>query len=136
LWNVLNTSWLENPSKVEGARPVLGQERPGGGEVLPLHHLGLLVGRVLGGAMALGEPVEGVGQVALLLGHVTGLAQLVPTRVPERLDAVPDGRVGVVPQPGRRLHDVGVGVVHHPPAAVRHGEMLARAVTPDTVAWF
>jgi monomeric isocitrate dehydrogenase len=34
-----------------------------------------------------------------------------PLRVAQRLDAVADRRVGVVAQPRRRLHDVGVGVV-------------------------
>src|SRR5690606_20577364 len=55
-------------------------------------------------------------------------------------DAVADRRVGVVAQPARRLHDVGVGVVHDVPGAVvRHGQppplrpsSQARLATPAT----
>jgi S-adenosylmethionine hydrolase len=46
--------------------------------------------------MASRLPLEGVIEVALLLARVAGLAELVPARVPERLEPVPDARVGVV----------------------------------------
>ena len=121
LWNVLKTSWLEKPEQVEGPGAVLGQEAAGGREVLAGHDLGLLDGAVLVGAVLGGEAVERGVEVALLLGGVAGLAQLVAARVAQRLDPVADARVGVVAQPGRRLHDVGVGVVHDEPRlVVRH----------------
>ena len=62
-----------------------------------------------------GETVERSSEVALLLFRVAGLAQLVAAGVAQRLDPVADRRVRVVAQPRRRLHDVGVGVVYHPP---------------------
>ena len=59
-------------------------------------------------------------EVALLVGRVAGLAQLVPARVAQDGHAVPVGRFRVVPQPGGRLHDVGVGVVDDPALGVGH----------------
>ena len=109
--------------QVEGARPVLGDERPRRGEVLARHDLGrfhlLVLGRGVLGPQAIERGVE----VAQLLVGVAGLAQLVAARVPQRLDAVADVGIGVVTQPGRRLHEVRVGVVHDAPAAVRHGSL-------------
>ena len=48
------------------------------------------------------------------------LPQLVAARVAQRLDPVTDRRIGMVAQPVRRLHDVGVGIVHHEPGRVVH----------------
>ena len=116
--------------QVERPRPVLGEEAAGGGEVLAGHDLGLLDRAVLVGAVLRGQPVEGGDEVALLLVGVAGLAQLVAARVAQRLDAVADGGVGVVAQPRRRLHDVGVGVVDDEARlVVRHRLPLGRATT-------
>ena len=82
--------------QVEGPGAVLGEEGAGGGEVLPGHDLGLLLRGVLRRAVLLGEALERDVEVALLVGDVAGLAQLVAARVAQRGDAVPDGRVGVV----------------------------------------
>ena len=109
--------------EVEGAGPVLGDEGPGGGEVLARHDLGLLVGPVRSRGMAGPQRVEGGDQVALLGGGIAGLAEFVPARVAQNGEPVPEGRLGVVAQPGRCLHDVGVGVVDHPPLGVRHGTL-------------
>jgi len=122
--------------QVEGAGPVLGEERAGGGEVLAAHDLGRLLGGVLGGAVLRRQAVEGGGEVALLLGDVAGLAQLVAAGVAQCVDAVPDARVGVVAQPRRRLHDVGVGVVDHPPRHVRHGASIAPRRLEDMAVGF
>ena len=78
--------------QVERPRPVLGEERAGGGEVLAGHDLLGLDGAVLVGGRALGQPVEGGVEVPLLLGRVAGLAQLVAAGVAQRLDAVADRR--------------------------------------------
>ena len=108
------------PEEIEGAAAVLGNEGPGGGEVLARHDLGFLVGPVLGGGVALPQRVEGRDQVALLVGRVAGLAQLVAARIAQDGQAVAVGRLGMVPQPGRRLHNVGVGVVDDPALGVGH----------------
>ena len=110
--------------EVQGAGPVLGDERARGGEVLARHDLGLLVGPVLGARRGASRScVEGGDQVALLVGGIARLAQLVPARVAQHGEPVPEGGLGVVAQPGRRLHDVGVGVVDDPPLGVRHGTL-------------
>ena len=69
-------------------------------------------------------------EVALLLGGVAGLAQLVPARVAQHGQPVPVGGLGVVAQPGRRLHDVGVGVVDDPALGVGHGHPPSRTRLP------
>ena len=106
------------PEQVERPRPVLGQERARGGEVLAVHDLRRLGVEVLVAAVLLGEPGERRVEVAQLLVRITGLAQLVAPGVRQRRQPVPDLRIGVVPQPRRRLHDVGVGVVHDQPRRV------------------
>ena len=78
--------------QVERPRPVLGEERPGGREVLAGHDLRLLGGAVLVAAVPLGETVERGGEVALLLGRVAGLPQLVAAGIAQRLDPVADVR--------------------------------------------
>ena len=108
------------PEEIECSWPVLGNERTGRGEVLAGHDLGFLVGSVLGRPMSCPEPLERRLEVALLLGRVAGLAELVPARIAQHRKPVPKGRLRVVPQPGRRLHDVGVGVVDDPALGVRH----------------
>jgi hypothetical protein len=71
------------------------------------------------------EPVEGGDEVAELVLRVAGLAQLVAARIAQWRDALPDAGIGVVPQPLRRLHDVGVGVVDHQSRrVVRHRESV------------
>ena len=119
------------PKEVERPRPVVGQERAGGGEVLAVHDFGRLVGGVLVRPVAVREPFERGVEIAKLLIRVAGLAQFVAARVAERLDAVSQGGVRVGDQPARRLHDVGVGIVHdstrrvvrHPPSLARHHEI-------------
>ena len=128
LWNVLKTSWLENPRRSRARRAVLGNEGSGGGEVLARHDLGLLVGPVLGRGVSRPQGVEGGVEVALLVGRVTRLAQLVPARVAQHGHAVPVGGFRVVPQPGGRLHDVGVGVVDDPALRVGHVFLLPSAL--------
>ena len=108
------------PEEVEGPATVLGNEGSGGGEVLARHDLGLLVGPVLGRGVPRPQALERRDQIALLVGRIAGLAQLVPAGVAQDGQAVPVGRLGVVPQPGGRLHDVGVGVVDDPALGVRH----------------
>ena len=65
------------------------------------------------------QPVERGDQVAQLLVGIAGLAQLVAARVASSgaMRSRTAG-IGVVPQPGRRLHDVGVGVVDDAAAAL------------------
>ena len=116
---MLNTSWLAKPEQVERPRPVLGDERAGGGEVLAVHDLGRLGRRGTRRWRGAGaQAVEGVVEVGELLVRVARLAQLVAARVAQRRDAVAQRRVGVVAQPARRLHDVGVGVVDDEPRRV------------------
>ena len=59
-------------------------------------------------------------EVGQLLVGVAGLAQLVAAGERQGFDAVTDRRVGVVAEPRRRLHDVGVGVVDDAVGDVRH----------------
>ena len=115
--------------QVQGPAAILRHERAGCGEVLAVHDFRRLVVAVVLAGVAGAEAGEGVAEVAQLLVRVTGLAQLVAARVPQRLDAVPHRRVGVVPQPLRRLHDVGVGIVHDQPRrVVRHLPSLAAGI--------
>ena len=90
---------------------------------------GLLVGPVLGRRVPGPQPVEGGQQVAPLLGGVARLAQLVAPRIAEHRQAVPEGGLGVVAQPGRCLHDVGVGVVDDPALGVGHVTLPSRLGT-------
>jgi hypothetical protein len=115
--------------EVEGAAAILGEERAGGGEVLAAHDLGLLDGPVLVGPVLLGQALERLGEVALLVGDVAGLAQLVAARVAQRDDAVADVGVRMVPQPAGQLHDVGVRIVDDQAGlVVRHDDPLLRLV--------
>ncbi len=107
--------------EVEHPRPVLGQEGARGGEVLAVHHLDVLVREELVGAMAFGQAGEDLVDASLVAGvlAVAGLDEFV--RVTGPLDAVANRGIGVVAQPVRRLHDVGVGVVDHAVGDVGHG---------------
>ena len=107
--------------EVERPGPVLGDERAGRGEVLPCHDLGVLDSPVLGGGMALPQPVEGDQEIRLLLLGAPGLAQLVAAGVGQDGQGVTEAGLGVVPEPGGGLHDVCVGVVDDPSCGVRHG---------------
>ena len=118
LWNVLNTSWLAKPEQVERPRPVVGDERARGGEVLAAHDLGRLGGPVLVAGVAGPHPLEGPLEVAQLLAGIAGLAQLVAAGVLQRRDAVAQGRIGVLAQPAGRFHDVRVRVVDDEPRRV------------------
>jgi len=79
------------PEEVEGAPTVLGNEGSGGSEVLARHDLGLLVGPVLRRGVPGPQPFEGRDQIALLVGRIAGLAQLVPARVAQDGQPVPVG---------------------------------------------
>ena len=68
--------------------------------------------------MLLGQPGERRVEVPQLLVRIAGLAQLVAFRVRQRRQPIPDLRIGMIPQPRRRLHDVGVGVVDDQPRRV------------------
>ena len=106
--------------EVQGPGPIFGDERPRGGEVLALHDLDRFGGPVVRGSMAVPELLEGGHQVALLRFGTPGLAQLVAARVLEHREAIAEGCLGVVPQPGGCLHDVGVGIVDEPSFVVGH----------------
>ena len=111
--------------EVQGPRPILGDEGARRGEVLAVHDLGGLGRAVLRGGVALPQVVERGVEVAQLAFGLTGLPELVAARVAQRRDAVPDARVGVVAQPVRWLHDVGVGVVDDQPRrVVRHHQSV------------
>src|SRR6185437_15044576 len=118
------------PQQVQRPGPVRSDERTRGGEVLPGHDLRLLVGPVLGRAVPLPQPLEGGLEVALLLGGVARLPQLVPPWIPQHRHPVPERRLGVVAQPRGRLHDVGVGVVDDPPFRVGHAPSLSPRLPP------
>src|SRR6056297_239932 len=106
--------------EVEHPRPILGQERNGCGEVLAVHHVGVLVREELVGAMPLREAGERLIDSFLVAAvtAVAGLGEFVGVTGP--LDTVADVRVRMVAQPVRRLHDVGVGVVGDPVGDVGH----------------
>ena len=106
--------------EVEHPWPVLGEERTGGGEVLAVHHVDVLVLEELLGAVTLRESFErGVdARLITAMVAVAGLDQFVG--VPGAFDAVTNARVGMVAQPVRRLHDVGVGVVRDAVGDVGH----------------
>ncbi|MHB8438365.1 MAG: hypothetical protein ACYDD4_04295 [Acidimicrobiales bacterium] len=110
---------------------LLGDEGSGGGEVLAGHDLRLLVAPVLLAQVRGAQSVEGGDEIALLVLDLTGLAQLVSTGVAKRCDALTDTGIGVVRQPRRGLHDVGVRVVDDPRFVVRHRSppALANAAT-------
>ncbi len=111
--------------QVDRTPAVFGEERSRRGEVLAVHDLGRFVRCVLVGTVAFGETGERSVEVAELLVGITGLTQLVATRVPQGLDALADRRIRMVGEPAGCLHDVGVGVVHDPPRrVVRHGVSL------------
>ena len=61
-------------------------------------------------------------EIAKLVFGVAGLAQLVPARERQRLDVLTNTGVGVIGEPGRSLHDVGIGVVDESSGDVRHRE--------------
>ncbi len=111
--------------EVEHPGSVLGQERAGCGEVLAVHHVDVLVGEELVGAMSFGEPGEDLVDAFLvaIVPAVAGLGEFVGVAGP--LDAVTDVGVGVVTQPVRRLHDVSVGVVGDAVRDVGHGTFCA-----------
>ena len=119
--------------KVEGPRAVFGDERPRGGEVLPCHDLGRLVAAILLRGVHGAEPVERRNQVAGLLVGVARLPEFVASRVPKWLDPVPDTGIGVIAEPCRSLHDMGIGIVRNSPAVVRHGIHLPGPFDPPQV---
>ena len=108
--------------QIERSGPILGNERTGSGEVLAGHDFDFLVGSVFSRPMSRPEPLERRLEVPLLLGRIAGLAELVPARIAQQRKPVPEGGFCVVPQPGRRLHDVSVGVVYDSALGVRHGD--------------
>ncbi len=93
---------------------------PVAAKFLPRHDLGLLVRPVFRRSVPRPQRVEGRGQVASLVGRVARLAQLVPARIAQHGEPVPVCRLRVVTQPGRRLHDVGVGVVDDAALGIGH----------------
>ncbi len=118
--------------QVKGAWPVLGDERPGGGEVLAwirssasssARYSSLPCGALL-------QRLERGEQVALLILRAPGLPELVAALVAQRGEAVTVGVLGVVAQPGGRLHDVGVRIVDDPAFAIRHGTPLSEGIIP------
>ena len=122
LWNVLNTSWLAKPSRSRARGRSSATNEPVAAKFLRAMISAASAPRYSSLRVAGRRAVERRVEVAQLLVRVAGLAQLVAARVAQRLDAVADRRVGVVAQPGRRLHDVGVGVVHDEPRrVVPHG---------------
>ncbi len=108
--------------EVEHPRPILGQERAGGGKVLAVHDLDRLVGGV-GRRLVLGQDVVERLVEIVDTDEVTELFQLVG--VLRTVEALTDDRIGVVPKPVRRLHDVRVGVVNDSVFDVGHGCILA-----------
>ena len=74
--------------QVQHAWPVLGNEGARCREVLADHDLGGFVAAVLVARMALTQPIERGEDVALLLGRIAGLAQLVAARVGEAGQAI------------------------------------------------
>ena len=108
LWNVLKIELAGEPEQVERPRPVLGDEAPGRREVLARHDLGRLVRPVLGRSVPRPHPLEVEGPPGAVVVRA-GCSRSLHLRF------------GVVDQPGRPLHDVGVGVVHDPTFDVRHG---------------
>ena len=120
MWKVLKTSWLENPSRsrARGRSPAMNE--PVAAKFLRVMISAGLVVPVRRRGVGGGQALEGGLEVLLLGVGVAGLAQLVAAREAQRLDPVPHGRVGVVPEPARRLHDVSVGVVDDPQRVVRH----------------
>ena len=93
---------------VKGPAAVLADERAGGPPVLAQHDLGLVAGAVVGVAVQVGGLVDERVLARLHGGHE------------QRLHAVAHPGVGVVDEPGRRLHQVGVGVVDGATFRVRH----------------
>ena len=113
--------------QVERPRPVLGEERPGGGEVLAVHDLRRLGVAVLRrcGAVSASRANDAVEVAAAARpGSPSGAARCRRrTSASARRSRI--ARVGVVAQPRRRLHDVGVGIVHDQPRrVVPHGAIL------------
>jgi len=98
--------------QVECPRPISGQERAGGSEVLAQHDLRRFRGHVRIAAVASGEALKGSVEIGQLFVDGAGLLQLVATAEVERRHTIADGRVGMIAQPGRRLHDVRICVVH------------------------
>ena len=107
--------------QVERSAAVLGEERPGGREVLPVHDLGRLD---LDGTPLIGDDrrdgrTRPRGRAAALPDHRSGGARCRPrTRAVGYGHGSRDRRGH---EPAGRLHDVGVGVVHDAPGrVVRH----------------
>ena len=146
LWNVLNTSWLEKPSRSSARGRSSAMNEPVAAKFLRLHDLARprRPGSRRSACVARSRS-KAASRSRCCSAGIAGLAQLVAARVAQRLDAVADAGVGVVPQPRRGLHDVGVGVVDHPPRrVVRHGARLAqpragcpsaRATPPGRRSW-
>ena len=120
---------------VEDARTILGDERTGGREVLPIHDVGGFVCEEFFTAMPFGEPLEDCGEIVgsqrLTGTGVTGLHEFVCVLRDD--EAVADVGVGVVAEPVGRLHDVCVSVVD--PAAVDVGHpTVSRLAVADPAA--
>ena len=72
----------------------------------------------------LGQFGKGLWEVLQLLHGITALAKLVAAGIAKWLDAITDRRVGVLTEPCRGFHDVGVGVVDDSPGVVGHASPL------------
>ena len=134
LWNVLKTSWLENPRRSRARERSSAMKDPVAAKFLRAMISASSSARYSGEACRARSASKAAIEVALLVGRVAGLAQLVPARVAQDGHAVPVGRFRVVPQPGRRLHDVGVGVVDDPALGVGH-VFLPPSRTPLVPWW-
>ena len=126
LWNVLNTSWLATPMRSRARGRSSAMNDPVAAKFLRSMISAASTARYSSDAVLRRQLHERGVEIAQLLLGVTGLLELVAARQLQRLDAVADVGVGVVPQPGRRLHDVGVRVVDDPPLDVRHPSSLPR----------
>ena len=132
MWNVLNTSWLAKPSRSRARGRSSETNEPVAAKFLRAHDLGRLVVAVVVAGVASTQAVKGRVEVGQLAVGVTGLAQLVATRVAQRIDPAADAGIGVAAQPPRRLHDVGVGVVDDQPRrVVRHHRSVPPPAQPN-----
>ena len=134
LWKVLKTSWLEKPRRSRARGRSSAMNDPVAAKFLRAMISASSSARYSAEACRARSALEGGDQVALLLRRVAGLAQLVAARVAQDGEPVPVGGLGVVAQPGRRLHDVGVGVVDDPALGVGHVSLLSRLLRRSTCA--